>query len=129
MTCRDSSPRPFYILGAPPSPDITQNPVAVGNEGRPPWAISQLSLQSLSQLFLICLLPLLLDPSIGNGIAPRGRKEAVPWAQPSHCQLPGCSQTGPAGMFPQDCAPQRSPSRGQRPCSSERGTCCWYRQS
>lgn len=68
MTCRDSSPRPFYRLDAPPSPDLTQNPVAIGNEGRPPWPTSQLSLQSLSQLLLICLLPLLLDPSIRNGI-------------------------------------------------------------
>lgn len=91
MTRRDSSPRPFYRLGAPPSPDLTQNPVAVGTEGWPLWPTSQLSLQSLRQLLLICLLPLLLDPSVRNGVTPRGRKEAVPWAQPSHCQLPGCN--------------------------------------
>lgn len=51
--------------------------MAVGNEARLASRTSQLSLQSLSQLLLVCLLSLLLDPSIRNGITPGERKVGV----------------------------------------------------
>lgn len=51
--------------------------MAVGNEDRPPCLTSQFSLECLSQLLLICLLPLLLDPSIRNGITPEERKAGI----------------------------------------------------